>query len=120
MIDRNTLAGKIEEFLSAKVTKDQIYEWALLTAMSEGYEQISRQDPLINYSMQAILNLNRHDQKDIDHETKLKYFHECLIGNRVYNPAEAQALETRKPAKVEAPSIAEKILSGGKSEQGFN
>ncbi len=101
MIDRAGVLAKLNDYLEEKISKTEVYEWALMLALSKEYEDIAVQDPLIQKTVLAMIDINHADIKKIPPRKSLEYLKHCLEGSEefleVTLPAQAASEETQNP-----------------------
>ena len=84
MIDRSSVLAKLKDYLEAKTPKNEIYEWALATALSKEYEKIAQEDTLIQRTILALLDINHVNQKKIPLREVFEYYRRCLEGEEEF------------------------------------
>lgn len=85
-IDRQTLLEKLGKYLNQEFTEGELYSWALQTAVSDHYEDMTQNDPLIKETIQSILEMQHVNLKVIPTAKALEYYHSCLAGKLTFIP----------------------------------
>jgi len=96
---RTVIIKQLREFLTGKITKDQVYKWALAQVVLPGYENVAQADPVVKEALQALVAITHDDARDKPTGGDLKYYLGCLEGNRDFEPLEER--RRRKDVKKE-------------------
>ena len=88
MLTRAIILEKLTGYLNQRLSKQAIYEWALFVAVSHEFEKIAAEDLLIGKTIQALIDINHDDLKNIPTHKMLEYYRRCLAGELTFEPLE--------------------------------
>lgn len=103
MLNRQTVSEKLTAYLNNTVSKQEIYEWALSSAVSKDFEEITAQDPLLKTAVNAMIEMNHSDLRRLPTRKALEYYRRCLAGELEFIPLEAH----KELHKLNIPDIPE-------------
>jgi hypothetical protein len=94
---RAVVLEKICLLLDRSLEPQQVYEWALGFAVSDGYPAFAEKDMIASKAVQMLLDVNEDHLIQVEELKILEYYRQCLSGQRDYVPLE------EKPALPELP-----------------
>ncbi|MDP2652569.1 MAG: hypothetical protein Q8Q08_00900 [Candidatus Omnitrophota bacterium] len=105
-MSRPMVLEKLQGYLDRSIPEKDIYEWALLTAVSKEFDAISGSDPLIAKTVYALTEISNADSRHHVGET-LEYCRRCLLGELEFTPGVNRAPDPVRTG-TPAPSWDEK------------
>src|SRR5436190_6210572 len=95
LINRQIVLEKLNSFLANKISQQEVYEWALLAAVSS---ESAAGDPLLSATLKAMIEVNYGDPARSGTKN-LEYYAQCLAGQAEFVPEKAAELK-----KMNAPA----------------
>lgn len=92
MITREEVIFKLEDYLKGKVSKAEIFSWALKIVTSPEYNNLDKKDKLLSNTIHVLFDLH-HGDSEIEFDPsreELIYYKECLEGKRKVDILEAR------------------------------
>ena len=102
MLNRQIVLEKLNAYLNNKISKKEIYEWALFSAVSGDSEEITAKDPLLKSAVNAMIEMNYSDLRAPTRKA-LEYYRRCLAGELEFIPLEVH----QELHKLDIPDIPE-------------
>ena len=106
-ITRQIILEKLTAYLSNKISKQEVYEWALAVAVS-GKLESTPSDSLLRTAVKAMIEMNHSDLARVPTRKALEYYRRCLAGELEFIPLEAH----KELHKLDIPEVAEEVNRG--------
>ncbi|HQO58683.1 MAG TPA: hypothetical protein PLT76_08210 [Candidatus Omnitrophota bacterium] len=100
MLNRKIIFDQLTALLDKKVTAEAMYGWALGIVVTEEYEKISQEDPLIHTVLEDLMNVAQASEKRRPSEELLDYYRRCLSGQDDYDAKSASTLSNKAYARL--------------------
>lgn len=115
LINRDIVLEKLNAYLGNAISKEDLYEWALLVSLLEDNQGIINADPLLRASLKAMMESKHKDSAKFAVIKTIEYYRQCLSGEVEFSPASVQHLspdmKTPVSAGEAAAPVTQKILT---------
>ena len=83
---RETVKYQLDQFLSGKISQENLYSWTLAQVMDEEYEKLAAKDPVLRETVQTVIDFNHSDLDRIPTREDLLFYKRCLDGQEQFVP----------------------------------
>ncbi len=84
---REDVIEKLDAYLQGEISRDEMYQWALAAAVSDGYAEAAKEDFLLGRAIQDMIDCGHPDKSEAHARRVLGYHLRCLTGQKDFNLA---------------------------------
>ena len=89
LINREIVLKELSAYLNHQISKQEIYEWALLVASAPNFEDLAPKDPLVKAAVNAMIEMNHTGLAHVPTRKAMEYYRRCLSGELEFIPLES-------------------------------
>ncbi len=101
-VERKLIIAKLSGFLTGEISASEIYEWTLFVAVSRDYENLIKNDSLVEQIFQFLMDITKPRSSLAPDKKVLEYFIQCLEDKRRFSQESYQSIIHNKPARAAA------------------
>lgn len=115
LITRDIVLEKLNAYLGNTISKEDLYEWALLVSLSEDNQGIINADPLLRAALKAMMEAKHKDSAKFAVTKTIEYYRRCLSGEVEFSSSAVNDLspdmKTPAGAGEAAALVIQKVLT---------
>lgn len=108
VIEHKQVLSKLVGFLTGEISKAEIYQWALSIVVSSEYENLIKQDKLVEQIFQFLIDIEKPKHELAPTKKVLEYFVKCLKAEKIFSAQDYKALIGDKSAPAAATNTKQK------------
>lgn len=108
-VERNFIIAKLNGFLTGEISASEIYEWTLFVAVSNDYENLIKNDKLVEQIFQFLMDITKPRSSLVSDKKVLEYFIQCLEDKKIFSQEVYQSIVHNKSDRSTNVSAKPKI-----------
>ncbi|MCB9757551.1 MAG: hypothetical protein H6753_03895 [Candidatus Omnitrophica bacterium] len=104
-VERKLIITKLNGFLTGEISASEIYEWTLFVAVASDYENLIKNDKLVEQIFQFLMDITKPRSSLVSDKKVLEYFIQCLEDKRKFSQENYQSIILNKPVGAADVSV---------------